>query len=51
MLDQDIGLTKKLCVIYDDEEGENGDYSKVISLIEEEKHPILHRYISMKSNQ
>jgi hypothetical protein len=30
MLDQDIGLTKRFCVIYD-EEGEKDDYLKVIS--------------------
>ena len=45
MLEQDITVTQKLKLILEDDEDSKDNYAKVIPKIEEEKHPILHRYI------
>jgi hypothetical protein len=49
MLEQDITVSQKLKieVSIGFERGTKKDYAEVIPQIEEEKHPILHRYISM----
>ena len=49
MLEQDITVSQKLKIEFsrDSERGTKKDYAEVIPQIEEEKHPILHRYISM----
>jgi hypothetical protein len=51
MLEKDITVSQKLKVEISrgTESGTKKDYAEVIPQIEEEKHPILHRYISMKA--
>jgi hypothetical protein len=51
MLEQDITVSQKLKVEVsrDSESGTKKDYAEVIPQIEEEKHSIQHRYISMKA--
>ena len=51
MLEQDITVSQKLKVEVsrNSESGTKKDYAEVIPQIEEEKHSIQHRYISMKA--
>jgi hypothetical protein len=49
MLEQDITVTQKLKLILENDRDSKDNYAEVIPQIEEEKHPILHRYISMKA--
>jgi hypothetical protein len=52
MLEQEIKLTGRLNVINDDDAFESiENYSETISLIDQDKHPILHRYLSMRATK
>jgi hypothetical protein len=53
MLEKDITVSQKLKVEVSrvSESCTKKDYAEVIPQIEEEKHPILHRYISMKARK
>lgn len=48
MFEQEIQLSKKFKVIIEEWPYEK-NYSEMIPLIDQDKHPILHRYLSMKA--
>ncbi len=50
MLEQDIQLNKRLKLIIDEIQFDD-NYSEIIPLIDQDKHPFLHRYLSMKAKQ
>ena len=47
MIEQEMSVSKKLKVEYIDVIENTNDFKEVISQIQKEKHPILHRYIEM----
>jgi hypothetical protein len=51
MLEQEITVSQKLLVKFASIDEYKEEYAEVIPQINKEKHPIVHRYISMKLSQ
>ncbi len=50
MLEQEIQLNQKLKIVFD-EYDRRENYSEMIPLIDQDKHPFLHRYLSMRATE
>ena len=49
MLEQEIEVKKNLKIILHEYCDRDENYNEVVSLVDQDKHPILHRYVSMKA--